>query len=701
MKKSILTKISNLTKSLLIVTLMVNTTITNAQVDFKPPKTAIQPVVDDLHGYKLTDNYQWLEDKKDQKVIDWTRSQHDYTLQYLKLTSKPMAGLNGEIAAYIDRDITGPIFLAGERQFFYVKKKGEQQYKLYTRLGDKDVLVFDPISIDASGMSAISGVNFTKEGDLVAVGVQYKGAEISTYRIVDTKSGKILGDTISGLRGFTWTKDEKHAYITVGTKEMLEKQIPLKTYKHKIGTDRSQDQFLFAPADAKNFVSTWDTRYSDFSFISEGDFYSNTLKMRPVGTLDKPKTIYSSKKYRAYPDALGDKIYFFTNHEAPNFKIMVADKSKPEFENWKELVGEKEDMVIEGFEVTKDYLIVQAKKDVISRLFAYTLDGKFIKEIEAPEVGNIAGFSYHRESNTMYVNLSTFTSPTKIFKLDGSSLKWDLYFERDIPMDTKDIEASIKFYESKDGTRVPLFVMHKKGIKLDGNNPTLLYGYGGFNVGMSPSFVGLPATFINRGGVYAIACIRGGDEYGEGWHEDGMLMKKQNTFDDFIAAGEYLIAEGFTNNERLAVRGGSNGGLLIGAVITQRPDLFKAAICAVPLLDMVRFHKFLIARYWIPEYGDPDKKEDFQKILTYSPYHNIRMGVNVPTTMVIAGENDTRVDPLHAKKFVAALQNNPGQINPILLYMDYDSGHGSGKSTEKQIEDIEIQYNFIMNELGM
>ena len=701
MKKSILTKISNLTKSLLIVTLMVNTTITNAQVDFKPPKTAIQPVVDDLHGYKLTDNYQWLEDKKDQKVIDWTRSQHDYTLQYLKLTSKPMAGLNGEIAAYIDRDITGPIFLAGERQFFYVKKKGEQQYKLYTRLGDKDVLVFDPVSIDASGMSAISGVNFTKEGDLVAVGVQYKGAEISTYRIVDTKSGKILGDTISGLRGFTWTKDEKHAYITVGTKEMLEKQIPLKTYKHKIGTDRSQDQFLFAPADAKNFVSTWDTRYSDFSFISEGDFYSNTLKMRPVGTLDKPKTIYSSKKYRAYPDALGDKIYFFTNHEAPNFKIMVADKSKPEFENWKELVGEKEDMVIEGFEVTKDYLIVQAKKDVISRLFAYTLDGKFIKEIEAPEVGNIAGFSYHRESNTMYVNLSTFTSPTKIFKLDGSSLKWDLYFERDIPMDTKDIEASIKFYESKDGTRVPLFVMHKKGIKLDGNNPTLLYGYGGFNVGMSPSFVGLPATFINRGGVYAIACIRGGDEYGEGWHEDGMLMKKQNTFDDFIAAGEYLIAEGFTNNERLAVRGGSNGGLLIGAVITQRPDLFKAAICAVPLLDMVRFHKFLIARYWIPEYGDPDKKEDFQNILTYSPYHNIRMGVNVPTTMVIAGENDTRVDPLHAKKFVAALQNNPGQINPILLYMDYDSGHGSGKSTEKQIEDIEIQYNFIMNELGM
>lgn len=668
--------------------------------NFTPPDTERQPVIDDLHGLKLTDNYQWLEDKTDQKVIDWTRAQHDATMAYLE-NNKSIPGLKEEIAAYLDRDITGPIFLAGERQFFYVKKKGEQQYKLYTRLDDKDVLVFDPTSIDATGMSAISGVNFTKDGDRVAVGVQYKGAEISTYRIVDTKTGKIDDTTIEGLRGFTWTKDEKHAYITVGTKEMLEKQIPLKTYKHKIGTDRKEDIFLFAPADAKNFVSTWDAKYSDLSFISEGDFYSNTLKMRKAGTLDEPVQVYSSEKFRAYPEALEDKIYFFTNDEAPRFKIMVADKKAPEFKNWKTLIPEQKDMVIEGFEVTKDYLIVQAKKDVISRLFAYSHDGKLIKEITAPEVGNIAGFNYHRESNTLYVNLSTFTSPTKIYTLNGSTLDWKLYFTREVPLDTKDIVADIKFYKSKDGTRVPIFVMHKKGVKLDGNNPTLLYGYGGFNVGMSPNFVGLPATFINRGGVYAIACIRGGDEYGESWHEDGMLFNKQNSFDDFIAAGEYLISEGFTNSEKLAVRGGSNGGLLIGAMVTQRPDLFKAAICAVPLLDMIRFHKFLIARYWIPEYGDPEKKEDFLNILDYSPYHNIRMGINVPTTMVIAGENDTRVDPLHAKKFVAALQKNIGQINPVMLLMDYDSGHGSGKTTEKQIEDIEIQYGFLMNELGM
>lgn len=680
--------------------LFMTSTIVSAQVQFKPPATEAIPVVDNLHGFQITDNYQWLEDKTDQRVVDWTRAQHNHTLNYLKQTSTPIEGLKEEIAAYIDRDITGPISLQGDRQFFYVKKKGEQQYKLYTRIAEEDILVFDPTTIDPTGLSAITGVTYTKKGDKVAIGIQSKGAEISTYRIVDTKTGKILGEPIEGLRGFTWTKDEKHAYLTVGTKEMLEKQIPLKTYLHKIGSARTKDVFLGAPNDAKNFLSYYDSRYSDLTFITEGDFYSNTVSVKAVGSDGEAREIYSSKEFRANPYAIDDKIYFLTNHEAPNFKLMVADKSKPDFKYWKELIPEKE-TVLENYIVTDDYLIIQDKKDVVSRLSAYDHNGKFIKEIQLPEIGNVGGLSYHRESNTAYVSLSTFTAPSKIYTLDGSTLEWKLYFEREVPMDTKDIEASIKFYTSKDGTRVPIFVMHKKGVKLDGSNPALLYGYGGFNVGMSPSFIGLAATFVNRGGVYAIACLRGGDEYGEKWHQDGMLENKQNTFDDFIAAAEYLIEEGYTNNEKLACRGGSNGGLLIGAVITQRPDLFQAAICAVPLLDMIRYHKFLIARYWIPEYGDPDVKADFQNILSYSPYHNIRMGLNIPTTMVIAGENDTRVDPLHAKKFVAALQSNPGQINPIMLYMDYDSGHGSGKSTEKQIQDIEAQYGFIMNQLGM
>jgi len=379
----------------------------------------------------------------------------------------------------------------------------------------------------------------------------------------------------------------------------------------------------------------------------------------------------------------------------------MADKDNPVFENWKELYSEKE-TVLENYIVTPKNLIIQDKKDVLSRLLLYDLDGNFLKEIELPDVGNVSGINYHRESNTIFVSLTTFTSPTKIYKLDGDTFDWELFYEREIPINTDNIEAKIDFYESKDGTKVPIFIIYKKGLELDGNNPALLYGYGGFNIGMSPRFVGLSATFVNRGGVYAVACLRGGDEYGEKWHEDGMQHKKQNTFDDFIAAAEYLIDQKYTNKNRLAIKGGSNGGLLVGAVLVQRPDLFNSAICAVPLLDMIRFHRFLIARYWIPEYGDAEtNQEDFEYILTYSPYHNVRQGLNLPTTLVTAGANDTRVDALHAKKFVAELQNNPGQIDPIMLYIDYDSGHGSGKSTEQLIEEIEFQWRFIMNQLGM
>jgi len=682
-------------------------TMTTSFAQFFPPKTNIDPVVDTLHGYMLTDNYRWLEDKKDERVVRWTKAQHDATINYVHETCPPIEGLREEFAAYIDRDIIGPLQQVADRQFFTMRKKGDAQSKLYTRFEDgSDLLLFDPETIDPSGKSAMTGRSFTEEGDKVAVGVQNKGAEISTYYIIDTKTGEQIGKPVEGLRGFSWTKDEQHAYVWVQTQEMIDEQQPYKIYRHELGTDRSKDEFLLTPKDAKNTASIYDTRYSDLTFISEGDFYAtHSLKMKTIGSDEEPVEIYANQQFRAYPEAIDDKIYFYTNHEAPNFKLMVADKSKPEFEHWKELYGEKE-TVFENYAVTPKYLLIQDKKDVVSRILLHDLNGQFLKEIELPEIGNVSSVSYNRDVDAVFVGISTFTQPYKIYKLDpdqlaSDDLEWELFYQQDIPVDTDDLEADIKFYTSKDGTQVPIFVIHKKGIELDGTNPTLLYGYGGFNIGMSPSFVGASAMFINRGGVYAVACLRGGDEYGEQWHEDGMLFKKQNTFNDFIAAAEYLITEGYTSTEKLAIRGGSNGGLLVGAVLTQRPDLFKTAICAVPLLDMIRYHKFLIARYWIPEYGDPDKKKDFQNILTYSPYHNIRQGVNLPTTLITAGENDSRVDPLHAKKFAAALQNNPGQHNPILLYMDYDSGHGSGKSTEQVIDDIEFQYRFIMRQLGM
>ncbi len=685
-------------KPLLLVPFFMTNLI--AQAKFNPPETPRRLDTYKMHNFEITDPYQWLEEKDNLKTIEWSHAQHNYTVEYLKNNTPVIDGLRDEIAQIIDRDYQGAPFLVGEREYFYSKKKGEQQSKLYSNYNNKVILVFDPMSVDPYGKTAITGVSFTRDGNKVAIGTQFKGDEISTYRIIDTKTGKTLGEPITGLSGFGWTKDEKHAYITLRTKEMIKNQEPLKTYLHTIGADRSTDKFLVAPKDAKDFASIWDEKYEDVTFITEGDFYSNSIKIKNINSKEEPKEIYSSKKFKADVMAKNGKLYIFTNDNAPNYKLMVSDIKYPEYSNWKDLIPEQE-TVMDGFVITTDYILVQDIKDVLSRIMVYDLNGKYIKQLEIPEVGNIAGISYHDETNTVTVTLATFTSPSKVYHLDGKKLTWKLHWQDQLKINTDNIATKQVFYTSKDGTKVPMFIVYRNDIKLDGNNPTLLYGYGGFNINMTPSFLNSTLSFIKRGGVYAVANLRGGAEYGEKWHQGGMLFNKQNTFDDFISAAEYLINEKYTNHNRLAIRGGSNGGLLTGAVSIQRPDLMKASIVAVPLLDMLRFHKFLIARYWIPEYGDPDKKEDFLNILKYSPYQNIKSGFNYPAMLIKAGENDSRVDPLHAKKFAAALQNNIGQKNPIMLFVDFDSGHGSGQSTEQMIDNIELEWRFLMWQLDM
>ena len=551
--------------------------------DFNPPTAKMDAVKETIHGYQFTDFYRWLEDKTNPETIEWSKAQHNYTVNYLRNNTKPIAGLRDEITAHLDRDQRSAPFYKGKRAFFYNKKKGDAQSKLYTIIDKKEILIFDPMQFDQSGKSAITDVSMTRDGNKAAIGMQYQGNEISTYRIIDTKNGKILGESITDLSSFSWTYDEKHAYITLRSKEMIEKQEPIRTYLHKIGDKRSNDKFLVAPEDAKDFASTWDTDCGTFSFISEGDFWTNSLKIRKPGSYGEPTLIYERSKYKVEPYVKDGKMYIFTNHTAQNYRLMVTDTNKPEFKNWVDIIPESE-TVLTGFTVTSDYIIVQDRKDVLSRLTAYDLNGKNPKLLELPELGNVSSMSYHKESNSVFVNLSTFTSSTKLYKFDGKTLKWEYVYQDKSPINTDNITSKQVFFTSKDGTRVPMFIIHRKDIKLDGNNPTLIYGYGGFNVSIEPNFVGTTASFINRGGIYAIANLRGGDEYGESWHQDGMMYKKQNTFDDFIYAAEYLIKEKYTSSEKLACRGGSNGGLLIGAVITQRPDLYKAAVCAVPLL---------------------------------------------------------------------------------------------------------------------
>ncbi|MFN8256356.1 MAG: prolyl oligopeptidase family serine peptidase [Bacteroidales bacterium] len=671
-----------------------------SQTKFAPPATQSVPVVDTLHGMLLQDNYRWLEDKSDQKVIDWTLAQHNYGIEYLKATQKSHPGLRDEIAAYLDLDYEGPLTKVGKRVFQNIKRKGEKQGKLYTILKGKKVLIWDPVKLDTTGSTSTSGVQYTYDGERAAVSVQKSGAEVTTTYIIETKTGKILYKPIMNTFGFDWTKDQQHAYITIRTPEDIKAQSPLKTYLLKIGDPFEKAVFVGSTADAKNSFYIYDNRYSDVTFFGEADFYSNSCKMKTTGSGEEGKLIYKSDKFRAYPEAIGNVFYIMTNENAPNFKLMVADKSKPEHENWKVLIPESE-TVMQNYVVTKSNLIIQDKKDILSRLTLYDLSGNKIKQIELPDIGNVDGVSYDREEDSVYITLSTFTSTPKTYVASPSDFKWRLYFQRTLPVDMSNIVGEIKFYNSKDGTKVPVFIVHRKDMKLDGNNPVLLTAYGGFNIGISPGFFGYYAPFINRGGVVVEPGIRGGDEYGEKWHEGGMLANKQNCFDDFNSCAEWLIKENYTKPSKIVAEGGSNGGLLMGAVSTQRPDLYKAIICAVPLLDMLRYHKFLIARYWIPEYGSSENEADFRWLLRYSPYHNIRLGVNLPTMLVTSGANDSRVDPMNAKKFVAAAQNNPGQINPVILHMDYDSGHGSGQSTKQRIDNSLFIFEFLFNQLGM
>jgi prolyl oligopeptidase len=667
---------------------------------FFPPETPAKAVVEAIAGVTLTDRYRWLEDARDPAVASWTRAQHAATLAHLDRNAPPVPGLREELARYFDRDRTdAPLFKNG-REFFQRTKKGDPQARLYTRVGGDEVLLFDPLALDPTGKTRLGDIVPDRDASRVAVGIYARGSEIQDFHFVDARTGAKVLPPLAGLRSFAWARDERYAFISPRTAESDAKQEPHRCYRHRLGGERKDDVLLIEMQDAKNWCEVYEPEDADVTVFETGDFWSNTIRIRPLGSDVEPRTIYSSERFQARADFRKDRIYVRTNDAAPNWKLMAASYESPEFRDWKTLVPEQQ-TVLDDVEVTSAWIIVQDREDVLTRLSVFDKAGRRVRELPLPAFGNVAGSSYDRATDRMYATLASHTLPYRVYALDGESLAWRLVWQDDPPLDMSRIVARRVYVPARDGAQIPVFVVHRDDLAQDGTNPTLLHGYGGFNHAVAPFYLGSYSTFVNRGGVFVDAGIRGGSEYGETWHRQGMLAQKQTTFDDMIAVAEWLIAQKYTSASKLAVAGGSNGGLTVGAVITQRPDLFRAAICQVPLLDMVRFHKFLIARYWIAEYGDPDKPEDFRRLLRYSPYHNVRMGVNLPETLVVAGEYDSRVDPLHAKKFVAAVQGNPGQTSPFLLYMDFDSGHGTGKTNQQRIVDRDYELRFLMNALGM
>jgi prolyl oligopeptidase len=663
---------------------------------FTPPPTPAKPVQDVVHGVTLTDPYRWLEDGSNADVVKWTRAQHDAATAWLDKSAPAVPGLRDELTRFIDRTVTSPPSFYKGREFFTRKIKGDAQAKLYTRIDGKEILIFDPLKLDPSGKSALSGRSMSRSGNVMSVGVQVSGDELPTQYFIDSRTGKEVFPPLPQVWWVSWTADEKVAYIQQRTKEQVTKQLPLFTQRHTLGANPLEAPVVHRLTDAKQYGGVSDFEYSPYTMSFVGEGRSMTYAITKTGSNDAPRTIFAEPDAQANFDLIGETLYARTNAGASNYRLMKASLANPEFKDWKTILAEQKDAVLESYVVTKTNIVVREKRELTNRLRVLDLEGNFVRELPTPEFGSVGGLSYDRDSDTLYVALTTFTAPFKLYKLDGKTLAWSFMYQDESILDTKDIETKLVYATSRDGTKIPIFLSHKKGIKLDGSNPTLVYGYGGFNIGIGVGYLGSRIPLINRGVVFANVGLRGGDEFGRSWHRAGMLGQKQNVYDDFYAAAEWIVKEGYTSSKKMVAFGGSNGGLLTGAAATQRPELFNAIISSVPLLDMVRYHKFKIARYWIPEYGDPDKAADFAWLLAYSPYHNIRAGVNLPTTLLIAGENDTRVDPLHAKKFAALAQNNVGQINPVLLKMDYDAGHGQGKSTQQQVDDIELWQRFVI-----
>lgn len=667
---------------------------------FSPPATPERPVVDVIHGTTLTDRYRWLENGKDPDVAAWSRAQHAATIGFLDREAPPIPGMKEELARYFDRDKTDPPLIRNGRQFFQRTRRGEAQAKLYTRVDGHDVLLFDPLALDPSGRTKIGSVVPNRDATRVAIGVYAQGTERKDFRIVDSSTGAQIGPALTGLGSFAWARDERYAFITPRTAESDAKQEPMRCLRHRLGGDRSADELLAAVDDAKNYCSVYEPEDADVTVFETGDFWSNTIRIRPLRSSDAPTTIFSSTRFRAEATFRRDRIYFRTNDGAPNWKLMAASYEKPRFADWTTLIPEQGNVLADVI-VTRSWLLGVLREDVLSRIAVYDHRGELQRDLPLPEFGNVTGIEYDLDADNAYATLVSFTTPFKLYGIGGRSLEWSLVWADDPPLDLSEIVAERVYVPARDGARIPVFVVRRKDMRQDGGNPVLLHVYGGFDNAVEPFYLGSYSAFVNRGGVFVDAGVRGGGEYGERWHEQAMLAGKQNTFDDTIAVAEWLVRERYTKPERLAVEGGSNGGLTVGAVITQRPDLFRAAICQVPLLDMVRYHRFLIARYWIPEYGDPDRDADFRWLLRYSPYQNVRIGVNLPETLVVAGEYDSRVDALHARKFVAEVQNNPGQTSPFLLYMDFDSGHGTGKTQQQRVIDRDYELRFLMRALGV
>ena len=684
-----------------------------------PPKAAEKPVIDMYHGIKVLDNYRWLEDGKSPETQNWVKQEMAYTRGILdQLAGRE--GIRKRLTELLSiGNISAPT-IAG-RHYFYTRREGMQnQPILYVRdsLNGPDRVLVDANKLAADGTIALDWYQPSENGKYVAYGTSPSGSEMSTLHIVETKTGELIPDTIERTRaasvawkldnsGFYYTRYPKKGDLPDG-QEMYNRHV----FYHEISKDPEEhpedtDQLIFGqgrdPEDWPSVKLSNDGRWLLIT-VSQG-WAKSELFLMDVKAGTPPIRLTNGKNFLYSGEVYNNKLYVTTNEDAPRYRVFVADAGNYDRESWKELIPQT-DAVLQGTAVFGGKLFAQYEQNATSQLKLFDLEGKKISDIELPAIGTVFESGGRWDRDEMFYGFQSFTVPPSIYRVDLNDNSASLWTKVDAPsIDPAAYDVNQEWFKSKDGTRVPMFVVHKKGIAKNGKNPTLLTGYGGFNVSMNPSFSRNAYLWMEHGGVYAMANLRGGAEFGEDWHRAGMLDKKQNVFDDMIAAAEHLIAEKYTDKNHLAIQGGSNGGLLMGAMITQRPDLFRAVVCQVPLLDMIHYQDFQIAKLWIPEYGTSENTEQFKWLYAYSPYHRVKAGTEYPAILFMTADTDTRVDPMHAKKMAALMQaeakNGTSKTRPILLRIETKAGHGAGKPVTKQIEEFTDVYSFLFWQLGV
>ena len=678
------------------------------QISINYPVTKKVDQVDDYFGTPVEDPYRWLEDDNSAETAEWVKQQNDVTFNYL--SNIPFRQkIKERLTEIWNFPKYGTPFKKGNYYFMYKNDGVQNQSVLYilNNLNDEPKVLIDPNKFSNEGTSALSNFDVSHNGKYAAFSISKAGSDWKEYYVMELPSGKILSDTLNWIKfsgaawlgnGFFYTRydEPKKEAAFSGKNEFA------KVYYHQVGTPQSEDLLIYS--DDKNPLNSFYVGTTDdesYVYMSETISTSgNALYIKKSNDKKIMKIADGFEYDYDVIDNINDTLLILTNDNAPKGRLIAVDTKNPQRKNWKDIIPQKED-VLESVSICNNLLVIKYMKDVQSRLEVNDLNGNFKHEIKLPGVGIVGRFSAKRNEPLAFFSFSTFTAPTSIYKYDIEKNEVSLYKKPEIKFNSDDYETKQIFFTSKDSTKVPMFITHKKGIKLDGNNPTLLYGYGGFNVSITPAFSVPHAVFMEQGGVYAVANIRGGGEYGKEWHKAGTQLQKQNVFNDFIAAAEYLIQEKYTSSEKLAIEGRSNGGLLIGAVMTQRPDLFKVALPGVGVLDMLRYHKFTIGYAWATDYGTSDDEVHFNNLIKYSPLHNLKEGVHYPATLITTGDHDDRVVPAHSFKFAATLQEKHKGNNPVLIRIDVNAGHGAGKPTSKQIEESADVLSFMLYNLGM